>query len=91
MVGSAHHIGHFGLFASLCFLVYCSAALERQNPIYFLKVGLDILLFAAITEALQYLTLDRTAGILDLRTDLYGMASALLLFLAVRPLLLKKR
>jgi len=91
VVGGAHHIGHFGLFAALCFLVYCSAALERQHPIYFLKVGFDVLLFAAITEALQHLTLDRTAGILDLRTDLYGMATALVLFLVVRPLLLKRR
>ncbi len=85
-----HQIGHFMLFASLCFLVYCSAALERQHPAYFFKVGLDILLFAAITEALQFLTLDRTAGILDLRTDLYGMAAALVIFLVVRPVFLKR-
>ena len=76
------------LFASLCFWVYCSAALERQHPIYFLKVGVDILIFAAITESLQHLTLDRSAGLSDLKIDLYGMAATLLLFLAVRPLLL---
>jgi len=86
----AHRVGHFMLFASLCFLVYCSAALERQHPIYFFKVGFDILIFAAVTEALQFLTIDRTAGILDLRTDLYGMALAIVLFLLVRPLLLKR-
>ncbi len=85
-----HQAGHFILFASLCFLVYCSAALERQHPIYFAKVGFDILIFAAVTEALQFLTTDRTAGILDLRTDLYGMAAALVVFLAVRPILLKR-
>lgn len=90
-VGELHRVGHFLLFSSLCFLVYCSASLERQHPIYFIKVGFDVLLFAGITEALQHLTLDRTAGILDLRTDLYGMAMALLLFLFVRPLLLKRR
>ena len=84
-------MGHFVLFASLCFLVYLSAALERQHPAYFIKVGLDILLFAAITEALQFLTLDRSAGLADLRIDLYGMAGALLLFLAVRPLILKRK
>jgi hypothetical protein len=86
----AHRAGHFILFASLCFLVYCSAALERQHPAYFAKVGFDILLFAAVTEALQFLTLDRMAGVLDLRTDLYGMAAALVVFLAVRPFILKQ-
>ena len=86
----AHRVGHFVLFASLCFLVYCSAALEQQHPIYFLKVGVDILIFAAVTESLQFLTIDRTAGILDLQTDLYGMAMAFVLFLLVRPLLLKR-
>ncbi|MEN8255221.1 MAG: VanZ family protein [Verrucomicrobiota bacterium] len=81
----AHQAGHFILFATLCFLVYLSAALERQHPAYFFKVGADVLLFAAITESLQFLTLDRTAGIADLRIDLYGMATALLLFLMVLP------
>lgn len=85
VVGNAHLAGHFVLFASLCFLVYLSAALERQHPVYFFKVGLDILLFAAITESLQLLTLDRTAGIGDMRIDVYGMALALLVFLAVLP------
>ncbi len=82
----AHQAGHFMLFASLCFLVYLSAALERQHPAYFFKVGGDVLLFAAITESLQFLTLDRKAGLADLRIDLYGMAAALLLFLVVLPL-----
>jgi hypothetical protein len=81
-----HQIGHFVLFAILCFLVYLSAALERQHPAYYVKVGLDVLLFAAITESLQYLTRDRTAGVADLRIDLYGMIFALLLFCLVRPL-----
>ena len=82
----AHQVGHFVLFASLCFLVYLSAALERQHPAYFFKVGIDVLLFAAVTESLQFLTLDRTAGVGDLRIDLYGMAAALLAFLVVLPL-----
>ena len=82
----AHQVGHFVLFASLCFLVYLSAALERQHPVYFVKVGFDVLLFAAVTEALQFLTLDRSAGVADLRIDLYGMATALLLFLVALPL-----
>jgi len=79
-------VGHFVLFASLCFLVYLSAALEGQHPAYFFKVAFDILLFAGVTEALQFLTLDRMAGAGDLRIDLYGMAAALLLFLMILPL-----
>ena len=82
----AHQVGHFALFASLCFLVYLSAALERQHVGYFAKVGFDILVFAAITESLQFLTLDRNAGVSDLLIDIYGMATAFVLFLAVLPL-----
>lgn len=82
----AHQAGHFVLFATLCFLVYLSAALERQHPIYFVKVGLDVLLFAAISESLQFLTIDRSAGLADLRIDLYGMIAALFMFLTVLPL-----
>lgn len=87
LVGGAHGGGHFLLFASLCFLVYCSAALEQQHSSYFFKVGFDVLLFAVVTEALQFLTNDRTAGVSDLRFDLYGMGTAFLLFLMVLPLI----
>ncbi len=82
-VGSAHEAGHFVLFATLCFLVYCSAALERQHPSYFAKVAFDLLLFAAITESLQLLTLDRTAGVRDWLTDLHGMLLAFGAFIAL--------
>ena len=83
----SHQAGHFFLFASLCFLVYCSAALERQHISYFFKVGVDVLLFAAVSESLQYLTFDRSAGISDLMIDLYGMGLAFLIFLLVLPVL----
>ena len=86
-----HEVGHFTLFATLCFLVYLSAALEQQHPAYFFKVAIDVLLFAAITESLQFLTLDRSAGVGDLRIDLYGMAAALILFLMVLPLVRRAR
>jgi hypothetical protein len=86
-VSQVHRMGHFALFASLCFLVYCSAALERQHPVYFIKVAFDILLFAGITESLQFLTLDRTAGFADFMTDVYGMVLAFLLFLCIRPMI----
>ncbi|MEA2068728.1 MAG: VanZ family protein, partial [Verrucomicrobiota bacterium] len=83
-VGGIHKAGHFALFASLCFLVYLSAALERQQSSYYFKVAFDILLFAAVTESLQHLTLDRTAGILDWRTDVYGLLTGLAVFLVIR-------
>ena len=83
VVGSAHGLGHFALFASLCFLIYLSAALEGQSRSYFFKVAFDVLLFAGITESLQYLTLDRTPGLLDWFVDLYGMAVAFVCFLMV--------
>lgn len=81
VVGNTHKIGHYLLFASLSFLVYCSAALERQGRGYFIKVAFDILLFAAITEALQHLTMDRSAGFSDWLVDAAGMLTAFLFFL----------
>jgi VanZ family protein len=83
-VDGAHSMGHFILFASLGFLVYLSAALERQHPIFYFKVALDLLVFAAITESLQYLTLDRTAGVGDWLIDSGGMLLAFVLFMIVR-------
>lgn len=76
--------GHFLLFASLCFLVYWSAALERQHRSYYFKVALDILLFAAITESLQFLTMDRMPRITDWFVDFYGMLTALILFMVLK-------
>lgn len=87
LVGGAHRAGHFALFASLCFLVYCSAALERQHPVYFAKVAVDIMVFSAVTESLQHLTLDRTPGFRDWLVDLYGMAAAFAAFVALLLLL----
>jgi len=83
LVGSAHSAGHFCLFASLCFLVYLSAMLEGQHRSYFFKVAFDILLFAAITESLQFLTTDRTPGIHDWFIDFLGMVMAFAIFLTV--------
>lgn len=83
VVGSAHGLGHFTLFASLCFLIYLSAALEEQSRSYFFKVAFDVLLFAGVTESLQYLTLDRTPGVQDWLVDVCGMAAAFACFLVV--------
>ncbi len=83
-LGGMNGTGHFLLFSSLCFLVYCSAALERQHRSYYFKVALDILLFAAITESLQFLTMDRTPGIKDWFVDFFGMLTALFLFVVLK-------
>ena len=83
VIGSAHGLGHFSLFATLCFLIYLSAALEGQSRSYFFRVAFDVLLFAGITESLQYLTLDRTPGVLDWFVDVCGMAFAFACFLVV--------
>jgi len=81
LVKDTHKSGHFTLFATLCFLVYLSSALERQKPIYLFKAGLDVLLFAVVTETLQLLTIDRSAGVNDLLIDLKGMLLAFTLFM----------
>lgn len=81
LMRDTHRAGHFLLFSMLCFLVYLSAALEHQHKIYFCKVGADILLFAGITEMLQFLTLDRTPGVQDLWVDFCGMGLAFISFL----------
>jgi len=91
VIGKLHGIGHFVLFASLCFLLYLSAALERQPRIYYAKVAFDMLLFAAITESLQHLTLDRTPGLSDWMVDVAGMLTALVLFLPLGLWLLLRR
>jgi VanZ family protein len=84
VIASPQKLGHFVLFASLCFLVYCSAWIEKQHPVYYFKVGLDILLFAGVTESLQYLTTDRTPSIADWIIDIFGLLTAFALFLTIR-------
>lgn len=90
LLTNSHKSGHFVLFASLCFLVYLSAALERQHVSYFFKVAFDILIFAAITESLQQLTLDRAAGFGDLWLDVCGMFLAFIVFLCILPLVRRR-
>ncbi len=82
-VGTVHQAGHFLLFASLCFLTYICALLERKHRAYFFKVAFDLLLFSCITESLQFLTMDRKPGVTDWLTDIYGMLAAFTLFLIV--------
>jgi hypothetical protein len=83
-LGGVHAVGHYTLFASLCFWVYLSAALERQRRFYFFKVALDLSLFAAMTESLQYLTMDRSPGVMDWAIDLCGITTAFIIFLLLK-------
>ncbi|MDF7800858.1 VanZ family protein [Pontiellaceae bacterium B1224] len=78
--------GHFILFGSLSFLVLLSGALEGQPRSYYFKVAFDVLLFGAITEALQYLTPDRTVDMADMLCNAYGMLTAMVLFIFVKTL-----
>lgn len=84
VIGQA--FGHFFLFGSLCFLVLLSGALEGQPRRYYFKVAFDLLLFGGVTEALQYLTPDRTVDLNDMLHNAYGMLSAMALFIIVRTL-----
>ncbi|MBN2162249.1 MAG: VanZ family protein [Pontiellaceae bacterium] len=90
LLEGVHGAGHFVLFASLCFLVYLSGALERRRNMYFGKVAFDILLFAAVTESLQHLTNDRTPGVSDWLKDMYGMICALILFIPLHWVLKRR-
>lgn len=91
MTEEAHAAGHFGLFTSLGFLLFLSFFLEQQKVRSYLKVLGDLLLFAAVTESLQFLTLDRTPGFYDFRLDFYGILLGLLFFLLLLPLWKKLR
>ncbi|VGO21149.1 hypothetical protein SCARR_03220 [Pontiella sulfatireligans] len=85
VVGTVNRsVGHFLLFGSLSFLVLLSVALERLHPFHYLAVAFDMLLFGGVTEALQYLTPDRTVDVVDLLCNAYGMLAAMVLFSVVR-------
>jgi VanZ family protein len=43
-----------------------------------------LVLFAAATEVLQFITADRAAALSDLRVDTTGMAGAVILVLCIR-------
>ncbi len=83
-VEKTHVIGHFTLFSLLAFL----SALSWVSAPYSLRrtiaVFAGLVFFAAATEVLQFIPPDRSAGLSDLRTDVIGMAGAVLLVLLLR-------
>ncbi|QBG47927.1 VanZ family protein [Verrucomicrobia bacterium S94] len=76
--------GHFLFFGSLSFLTFLSGALERREYRFYPRAGLDILLFGAVTESLQYFAVERTVDIQDMLCNAYGMLAAMLLFMGVK-------
>jgi hypothetical protein len=83
-VDQAHKTGHLALFSLLAFLVSLSwigtpPALRRA-----VEVLCGLVLFAAATETLQFVTADRAAAWSDLRIDLIGMTGAVILVFALR-------
>jgi VanZ family protein len=82
-VDQAHLIGHFGMFSLLALLSALSwlttPSLRRAAAVYAV-----LAFFAASTEVLQFIPPDRSAGLSDLRTDLAGMAGAVVLVFLLR-------
>lgn len=76
-VDRAHCIGHFILFTilALCSILRWSPA---GKPLALaLPVTAGLILFAAATETLQFITLDRKAGLSDLGVDVAGILFAI--------------
>lgn len=82
----AHLIGHFALFSLLALLCALSWFSEKPSLRRAAAVFAGLTLFAAATEALQFVTIDRIASLYDLRTDLAGMAIVILLVFAAARL-----
>ena len=84
VVDQVHTTGHyilFSLLAGLTSLSWISAppALRRTMTVF-----AGLILFAAATETLQFITIDRAAALSDLRVDTVGMAGAVVLVLILR-------
>ena len=85
-VDNVHAIGHFTLFSLLAFFTALSwlaspPSLKRAAAVY---AGLAF--FAAATEVLQFIPAERSAGLSDLRTDIVGMAGAVVLAFLLRSI-----
>lgn len=85
-VDQAHKTGHLVLFSLLAFLASLSwitvpSALRRAVSVF-----AGLLLFAASTETLQFITADRAAALSDLYIDAAGMAGAVTLAFLTRSI-----
>lgn len=83
-VDQAHQTGHFVLFSLLAFLasltwIAVPPSLRRTAAVF-----AGLILFAAATETLQFITADRAAALSDLRIDAAGMAGSTAAVLLLR-------
>ncbi|HPR82999.1 MAG TPA: VanZ family protein [Pontiellaceae bacterium] len=84
LIDQVHTTGHFILFSWLALLASLSwiaapPALRRITAVF---AGLAF--FAAATETLQFITIDRAAALSDLCVDIVGMAGAVALVFVLR-------
>lgn len=79
-------LGHFVLFGSLTFLVLLSGALEGKSNDHALRVVFDVLLFGAITEALQFFAIERTVDLADMLCNAYGVFTAVMVFMILKKI-----
>ena len=84
VVDQAHLAGHFALFSLLAFLCALSWITAPLIVRHSFTVFTGLVLFAAATEVLQFITADRAAALSDLRVDTTGMAGAVILVLCIR-------
>jgi hypothetical protein len=84
VVDRAHLVGHFTLFSLLAFLCALSWIISPSILRRAFTVFTGLVLFAASTEVLQFITADRAAALSDLYVDTTGMAGAVILVLCLR-------
>lgn len=84
LVDRVHCTGHFALFSLLAFLTALSWMAAPPTLRQTAAVLAGLLLFAAATETLQFITVDRAAALSDLRIDSTGMTGAVILVLLLR-------
>lgn len=83
-VDRAHQTGHFVLFSLLAFLASLTWIAVPPSLRRTVAVFAGLVLFAAATETLQFITADRAAALSDLRIDTAGMAGATAAVLLLR-------
>lgn len=83
-VDQAHQTGHFVLFSLLAFLASLSWITVPPSLRRTAAVFAGLVLFAAATETLQFITADRAAALSDLRIDAAGMAGSTTAVLLLR-------
>ena len=91
-IQNVHKSGHFWLFTLLALLSMSCWASARKPASGILSVMAGLFLFAAATEVLQFVTLDRKAGLSDLWVDITGISIAVAVATALSlPVRFQKR